>query len=277
MTSHNRKDLTLKCLESLYRVMPMVDVYLAEDGSTDGTKEAVAAAFPNVNILSGSGNLYWSRGMRMAWLEAMKKDYSYYLWLNDDLVLLEGCLEELLECCKLGGGECIVSGLVEDAVHHRIIYGGYDESKHIIQANGKTQDIVKMNGNVVLVPQQVVKQIGIIDPYYVHDLGDLDYGLTARAHGIRVLSTRCSVAKGYINSPCRVRLWNASIWRRFRKLNSPLGSPLDKNFHFRRKHYGLVHAVAFVSFVIVLNLLPDWLVVKLWGFTYVDRNPQSDL
>ena len=77
LTVHNRRDKTLKCLECLYRQLPLeeftADIYLTDDGCTDGTSEAVQEAFPNVHILSGDGNLYWNQGMRLAWDAAAKE------------------------------------------------------------------------------------------------------------------------------------------------------------------------------------------------------------
>lgn len=57
-----------------------------------------------------------------------------------------------------------------------------------------------MNGNVVLVPKSVVDKIGIINPIYHHDLGDVDYGLTAQENGIKVYATRIPIASGYSNN-----------------------------------------------------------------------------
>lgn len=257
LTCHNRKDKTMACLRSLSQAIPEADVFLTDDGSTDGTAEAVSKAFPRVQIIGGDGSLYWNRGMRKAWMAARQRDYDYYLWLNDDTVLYDGCLDELLACHRSVGELCIVSGLVEDESRTKTIYGGYDAHNQRLLANGDVQDVVRMNGNVVLVPHKVVERIGILDPYFIHDLGDVDYGLTAREQGIRVVTTRCNVAQGTANDACRIRQHGVSLRQRFRYLNSPLGAPLAQNFYFRRKHFGWLHALAYVSKLIFINLLPD--------------------
>ena len=269
LTCHNRKEKTLACLKSLYRIMPEVDVYLADDGCTDGTAEAVKTLFPEVHVIQGNGTLYWNQGMLAAWKEAVKGDYDEYLWLNDDVDLYPDFYNELKACCP--NGDCIVSGLIEDFGKTRILYGGYDASKQLVQATGQSQDIRWMNGNVVLVPKAVVNRIGLLDPYFVHDLGDVDYGMRAWECGIVVVSTRCPIAAGYRNDVCRVRKWGTTLTQRFEALNKPLGSPLAQNFYFRRKHFGLLHAIAYDANIIFINLLPDWLVEKIWGDRYVDK------
>ena len=85
LTCHNRKKKTLTCLADLMNQdeISKVDlhVYLVDDGSTDGTSDAVKQKFPQVNILQGDGTLYWNGGMRFAFSIAKKSDYDYYLWL----------------------------------------------------------------------------------------------------------------------------------------------------------------------------------------------------
>ncbi len=269
ITCHNRKTKTLACLKTLFEILPEGEVYLTDDGSTDGTTEAVKASFPQVHVIIGDGSLFWNGGMLAAWREALKGNYEEYIWLNDDVELYPVFYKELKECCK--DNNCIVSGLIEDLDTRQIIYGGYDENKRLIKANGISQEIFWMNGNVVLVPKAVVEKIGILDDYFHHDLGDVDYGMRARENGVEVLSTRKAIAAGYRNDVCRVRKWGTSLIKRFQALNKPLGSPLDKNFYFRRKHFGILHAIAYILKILLLNLLPDWLVKKVWGDTYVDK------
>ncbi len=272
LTCFNRREKTLACLRSLLAIVPQCEVYLTDDGSTDGTAQAVAREFPGVHIVAGTGNLFWNRGMYVAWQEARKSDYDYYLWLNDDLELYPTFFDELMECNRLGGGYCVVSGLIEDiSAPGRILYGGSDAKKVLLGECDTPQEIMFMNGNVVLVPRSVVEAIGILDPVLHHDLGDVDYGLTARENGIKVLSTRKAVAAGYANNFCRVRKWGVTMKQRFKKLHSPLGSNPRLNYYFRKKHFGWAKAVSFVSYVYVLNILPDAVVTRIWGDTYRDK------
>lgn len=271
LTCFNRKVKTQKCLESLFKILPDCDVYITDDGSTDGTRDMLHQCFPKVKVISGTGNLFWSRGMYTAWKEAVKGKYDYYLWLNDDIELYPFFFEELLECYKQKGGDCIITGLIENFEKTTILYGGSDENKTLIQANGLPQKVTHMNGNVVLVPKSVVDKIGIMDPKLHHDLGDVDYGLTAIENGINVYTTRKPVAAGYSNDFCRVRKWGVSLKQRLKKLNSPLGSPPSVNFYFRKKHYGLFNACAYWCYLYVLNFLPDSVVEYIWGNAYKDK------
>lgn len=271
LTCHNRKEKTLACLRSLHKIPFSFKVYLTDDGCTDGTATAVQNEFPDVYIIKGNGNLFWSRGMYTAWKEAIKADYDYYLWLNDDIEVFPNFIEELLYCENLKGDKCIISGLIADKSTKKIIYGGTNLKKELCQESETPQEIFHMNGNVVLIPRSVVKTIGIIDPTFHHDLGDVDYGLTAIENGIKVYATRKTIALGYSNNYCRVRQWNTTLTKRWTRLHSPLGSHPKLNFYFRKKHFGIINAVMYTIYLYTINLMPDWLIVKLFGNTYTNK------
>ena len=271
LTCFNRRVKTQKCLESLFQILPDCDVFITDDGSTDGTSDMIHQCFPKVHVIPGSGNLFWSRGMFTAWKEAVKGNYNYYLWLNDDIELYPDFFVELMACNQLEGNTSIITGLIENFEKTEILYGGSDENKNLIQANNLPQKVTHMNGNVVLIPQNVVNTIGIMDPKLHHDLGDVDYGVTAIEHGIGVYTTRKPIAAGYKNDFCRVRKWGVSLKQRLKKLNSPLGSPPAIIFYFRKKHFGLMNACAYWSYLYILNILPDSLVELIWGDAYKDK------
>ena len=59
---HNRKALTLVCLENLKTNVDLqkYQVIVVVDGSSDRTAEEVAENYPEVTILEGDGNLWWT-------------------------------------------------------------------------------------------------------------------------------------------------------------------------------------------------------------------------
>ena len=102
LTCHNRKTKTIACLSSFFKAtIPTeyeLDIFLMDDGSADGTGEAVIELFPQVKVLKGDGNLFWAGGMRLAWKTAMsEKLYDAYLLINDDVVLDPDFFMYLLE------------------------------------------------------------------------------------------------------------------------------------------------------------------------------------
>ncbi|MEC4852545.1 MAG: glycosyltransferase family 2 protein, partial [Jaaginema sp. PMC 1079.18] len=202
LTCFNRKEKTLECLRLLFAQAGVSDatleVYLVDDGSTDGTAAAVAQTYPQVNILTGTGNLFWNGGMRLAWDAAMPSHPDYYLWLNDDTLLYPDALHTLLETShqlsQKGEDAAIVAGSVQDPETQVLTYGGLRQKGPLyppfkaqkIPPTDAPQVCDMMCGNFVLIPQTVVAKIGNLDPQLTHYAGDWDYGLRARQAGCSV-------------------------------------------------------------------------------------------
>ena len=180
-------------------------------------------------------------------------------------------MKELFECEEIENNEAIISGIIESFDKKKVLYGGTDRKGQLIAKSEKPIAISHMNGNVVLIPKSVVDKIGIMDPKFHHDLGDVDYGLTAIEHGIGVYATRIPIAAGYSNNFCRVRKWGTSVRKRFIKLYSPLGSDPRINFYFRKKHIGLCNACLYWLFLHTINLMPDNLISFVFGNKYKDK------
>ncbi len=261
ITCHNRKDTTLACLERLFSIRRDVDVYCVDDNSTDGTADAVLEEYPQVSLIHGDGNLFWSRGMRIAWIEASRsKDYDFYFWLNDDLLLYDDSFDEMLQCSGLMNHMAIIAGLVQETTTKQVIYGGFDKDKHLIEANGTLNEVNNLNGNFVLVPKYVFEKIGVFDPVYHHDLGDVAYGHEAHRQGLHVCTSRKYIGCTDIvlqSNNTRIRLNGVSVVKRFKKLYSPLGSNPFITFHFLSRYEGVAKAVVFFVYVHTINLLPD--------------------
>lgn len=268
LTCYNRKDKTKIALSRLYQIEQDVDIFLVDDGSTDGTQDEVRNNFQEVYIIKGNGNLFWNRGMALAWKHAMKQEYDYYIWLNDDVALYSYALEEIFNVSAKFYNKAIISGIIETKDKTTILYGGFDRNKKIVIPDGKPQEIHHLNGNFVLVPRYVFNILGNLDKKYHHDLGDVDYGLRAIKKGISVVSTTKAIGYGQINNLVRVRLNRVTLKERFKKLYSPLGSNPNINFYFRKKHYGLIKAIAFYLHLNLINLLPDKIINKIFGNKY---------
>ena len=251
VTCHNRRSETVASLRSLGRALGRVDgvaveVFLTDDGSTDGTAEAVQKLGLPVRVVRGNGNLYWNRGMVKAWKAALASmtEFDGYLLLNDDTTLDEGALAQLLDACRELEWSAIVVGAVRDPASARVTYGGVRRTSRwhpgrltLVAESTDMQRVDAFNGNCVLVPARVSDRVGMLDDTFTHGMGDFDLGLRASREGVPVV-----VAPGTVGSCARndVRgTWRdpaLSVRSRLRLLESPKGLPRREWRTYLRRH-----------------------------------------
>jgi len=262
LTCFNRKDLTEACLSALFicsnEKSYSLKVYLVDDGSTDGTAQAVQASYPEVKIIQGNGQLYWNGGMQLAWEIALKEPADFYLWLNDDIYLKKNALDVLLstfESTKTSANNPVIVGNLNDENTGKLTYGGYSIEKGLFHFRGVKLAISDtptacdaFNGNIVLIPHSVVNNIGTLDAKLTHAMGDFDYGLRCKKAGIPMFTTAEYIATCSNNSLSNT--WSDSklpFSQRWAKLKLPTGLPPLEYFHYVCKHTNLFTGLVMLS------------------------------
>ena len=259
LACHNRKKLTIAALDALYAqefdTPVIISTYLLDDGSSDGTAEAVENGFERTTVIRADGSLFWNEGMRTAFAAALKDGSDYYLWLNDDTTLYPQTLKSLInthaDLANKGRQNSIIVGSVQDPVNKSLTYGGMirNSSWHpfhfkLVTPNDNPQKCDVMNGNCVLIPSQVAKKVGNMDPGYSHAIGDIDYSLKAGKHGIEIW-----IAPGYAGTCSHNPMegsWldtTLSLKQRWKHMKSPKGLPPSDWILFTRKHAGILWPV----------------------------------
>lgn len=251
MTCHNRREKTLRCLESLFDQkdsLPFM-VFLVDDGSTDGTSEAVTLRFPDIQIIASDGSAFWAGGMRKAWQQAQAHAFSAYLWLNDDVVLDPDALTRLqAENLRLQE-RSLVGGAMRDPKTSDITYSGsnrYDRHpfhfRRVHPEPNTTSPVDVLNGNLLLVPAEISERIGIMASYLVHHGGDYEYSLRAARHGFGVSLAPGSFGQCPANPAGRRVRGFAGLHRALSSKHLPLkmGIPMYKSMAGRNWWFWLV-------------------------------------
>ena len=254
MTSHNRREVTLASLRSLHEQTGIeeteVSILLVDDGSTDGTANAVKSKFPKVQVLEGNGSLYWNRGMHKAFHAALREGFNAYILFNDDTRLYADAVNRLLACAEariLAEKPAIIAASIRSPITGEHSYGGWimlsrGLSRQLVRVLPHSSDCLScdtMNGNLTLIPAQVAQVIGNLEERFHHHYGDVDYGLRAKRAGFEVI-----VPPGYFGE-CSDNS-SASTWRdktlpfkkRWKNLMSPKGAPVRQWILYTWRHYG---------------------------------------
>lgn len=264
MTVHNRKSKTLHCLENIFKLdyhNVLLEVYVTDDGCTDGTYEAIKNEYPQVHVLKGDGNLFWNRGMILAWQEASMSDFDYYLWLNDDTFIYSNLINILLKSAFEINNNGIIVGATCIPNTKIFSYGGRLLNGHAIDPNGLIKDVELANGNILLIPRKVFQVVGMMDSYYRHDKGDSDYSLMVKKHGFRVV--QAPVFLGECERHEKIPQWmdpNTSLPKRWKALFSIMGPQPKEVFYFEKKHFGFVRAIKKTLATYIRCLYPKFFV-----------------
>lgn len=264
-TCFNRKDKTERCLNSIYYQQKKhgnikFQVYVTDDGSTDGTKDMLGGFSGKLSISIFEGNnLFWNKGMHLAMKKATQKKHDFYLMINDDVGFYDDFLDVMIDSFKKVGESCGISGSTQDTGHLYTTYGGKElRGKEFINPNGSLQECNLANWNCFLVDQGVIDKVGIIDPNYDHSYGDYDYSLAMQRNGFKLY-----LAEEYIGTCDRndtkgtFKDKKLTRRQRIRSFFSPKGMPIQSLFRYSFKNFDYIGIRGLLYFLgsYLINLL----------------------
>lgn len=244
---HNRREITLQCLKSISRLNSeglSIGVVVVDDGSTDGTGDAIRRDFPEVDVMHGDGSLWFTEGTNVAVRRALEKGPKYILQINDDQVFDADALRLAVETAERHPRAVVGSLLLLWDEPHRLFQtapvwdtwaGGwrhsYSQTIWTIPARAWNVDIIV--GNCVLVPVAAIKECGLMDSKRYPNFGDAEYTPRLKRAGWQlIIDPRSRVFCQPNTPPINVR--SMGLRRKINDLFIDLGA----SHNLRRRLYG---------------------------------------
>lgn len=209
---HNRKNYTLGCLRSLKKqTITGVHTIVVDDGSTDGTGDAIRVGFPDVTVLEGDGNLWWTGAMNMGVQHAISHGAKYIISLNDDLEVSHDYIEKMIVWAEQKPSALLGSYVFD--IHTR---RPFFASRRVNWRTGKSHSLLAIvpeenrkgiyritdfPGIGLWIPSEVFRTIGLFDAKHLPHYGaDNDFTLRAAKYGFEIYCNFDAVLYSYVEA-----------------------------------------------------------------------------
>ena len=195
---HNRKKFTKGCLDSLRKqIYNDFTTIVVDDGSTDGTNEMLKAEYPEVVLIEGDGNLWWTAATNLGIKYALDHGADYVMTLNDDTIAPAEFIERMVYWAKQKPNA--VLGALDLAYDTKEpIYGGeiegwiFDNQKFLLDYIPKENrkgihEVSVFPGRGCWIPRATFEKIGLFDEKtFPHYMADFDFTHNAKINDFPV-------------------------------------------------------------------------------------------
>ncbi len=198
----NGKELLLETLASLKQMTyPNFKLVVVDNGSTDGSQDAVRAQFPEATIIENGENLGVMEGYNTGMRFSLHHDGDWVFLLNNDISVDPDLLSELMDAAHTdkaigilapkiyyqsepdlfwyaGGRVNYFTGIISHRGLRQKDRGQYD----------KVEDTEYITGCAMLIKREVMEEIGLLDLIYSPMYSeDADYSVRALRAGFRLM------------------------------------------------------------------------------------------
>ena len=199
--NYNGKKITLEAIESLAQMTyGNFKILHIDNGSTDGSFEAVAEAFPEVINLRVEKNRGAARGLNFGMKAAYDRGFDYLMIMNNDIGVEPEMLTELVETAA--------ADPAIGAVQPKMYY--FWDRDRLWSAGGvlrfwiaptrergmgelergqydRTEEVDYVNGVAMMVPRDVFAEVGYFDPIFNLAGEDADWCMRMKRLGYKAV------------------------------------------------------------------------------------------
>ena len=213
--SWNGREETLACLGSLalarYEHLAVIAV---DNGSSDGSADAIAATHPAVDLLRLPSNLGFAGGMNAGIRRALETGADAVVTLNNDMIVDPGFVDPLaaaLAADPSAGAACSQILFADET--DRVWYAGAPyrasrgyQGRHTGYGGAALPPTTpayvtdRACGGAMLVSRAAADRVGLFDEELFAYAEDVDWSLRARQQGLHVLVVPASIVRHHVSA-----------------------------------------------------------------------------
>lgn len=215
--NYNKRQDTLECLASLEQnTYKNHKIIVLDNSSTDGSVEAIRAAFPAVEVVVLTENGGYAGNNNVGIKVAMDQRADWVFVLNEDTILAPDCLVCLIEVGEADPNIGIMGPMVYHQDEPTVIQsaggkiGPYWESLHLAQDEPDQGQFSQphlvdwISGCGIMVRRAVIDQVGMIDERYFYYWEETEWCLRAGRAGWRIMHVP------------QAKMWHKGVQRNYR-------------------------------------------------------------
>lgn len=200
--SWNGREDTLRCLDSLSRVdHPDLGIVCVDNGSTDGSSQAVRERFPSVVLIEAGANLGYSGGNNLGLRYALEHGARWAMLVNNDATVAPDVIDGFERAARERPRAGTLAGKVYFADRPQTIWFAGQRVSELIGYSGRPRgygrpdgprygEVVQTDravGALMAVSREALEEVGLLDEELFAYVEDVDWALRVRQAGFEVV------------------------------------------------------------------------------------------
>jgi GT2 family glycosyltransferase len=198
----NGRDDTLCCLESLARVEhEELGIVCVDNGSTDGSQEAVRERFPQVVLIEAGANLGYSAGNNLGLRYALEHGMCWAMLVNNDATVAPDVVAGFERAARARPRAGILAGKVLFADRPQTIWFAGQRVSELLGYSGRPRGYgrpdgprysrVRATGRAVgalmAISREAIQAVGLLAEDLFLYVEDVDWALRVRHSGLEIV------------------------------------------------------------------------------------------
>lgn len=250
-----------------------IEIFVVVDGSTDDTIPLLAKYFPDVHIVFGDGNWWWTKSINEGLKLAIFKGCTKFLLMNDDTFIDNNFLNIILTQYDLNGRGVLGAISITSQEPFNIFYSGikevnwitakftrYHSFSHIYSKEVKgVYKTLFIPGRGMLFDKEVIDKIGFFrDNLFPQYFADFDFTYSANKAGFSTNITWDVPIFSHVELTAKGSKTNSNFNQFIKSFFKTMSSnSINGNYRFYREHAGNYFFIGFMMhyFRIIVSFL----------------------